>query len=124
MKSGRPAYHVRAKWISLLNAQGTLTFFELDKKGNIISPHSALSDIPVTDMATPQTQVVGKPAPVKRKTKVKSEVIIPNTTIAEIEDFSATSLFEFEDDISIDQLFDEGTTLLDDADPFDFQFGI
>ncbi|KAH0787185.1 hypothetical protein GPJ56_008899 [Histomonas meleagridis] len=35
MKAGRPTYHVKAKWISVCNQDGTSSYYELDNKGNL-----------------------------------------------------------------------------------------
>jgi hypothetical protein len=35
MKAGRPAYHVRSKWVTVTTPQGIL-YFELDAKGNLL----------------------------------------------------------------------------------------
>jgi hypothetical protein len=35
MKAGRPAYHVRSKWLTVATPDGIL-YFELDTKGNLV----------------------------------------------------------------------------------------
>jgi hypothetical protein len=35
MKAGRPAYHVRSKWLTVATPDGVL-YFELDTKGNLV----------------------------------------------------------------------------------------
>lgn len=37
MKAGRPAYHIRAKWITLTYPHGSRVYYELDSKGNLVS---------------------------------------------------------------------------------------
>ena len=65
MKSGRPAYHIRAKWITVsLDPRAPPIFYELDKKGNLCKNNSQLipkpfpiPSRPIHPNAIPQIQI-------------------------------------------------------------------
>jgi hypothetical protein len=61
MKAGRPAYHVRSKWLTVVTKEGIM-YFELDKKGTLVSrlgkndiaPHHVSSAAQAADPPTAQ----------------------------------------------------------------------
>jgi hypothetical protein len=61
MKAGRPAYHVRSKWITL-KYNGVLMYFELDSKGNLTSRRGNMAEphhvLPMAQMPTSFPPVV------------------------------------------------------------------
>jgi hypothetical protein len=63
MKAGRPSYHVPAKWITVGTPQG-LIYFELDKKGNLITKVTTPHHITCSDIsATPQNIPIAPTVP-------------------------------------------------------------
>jgi hypothetical protein len=56
MKSGRPSYHIPAKWITV-NLQQGMRYFELDKKGNLLNkithPHQIVNHVSQARIETP-----------------------------------------------------------------------
>jgi hypothetical protein len=61
MKAGRPAYHIRSKWLTIVK-DGRLMYFELDKKGNLVSKttHDQITAHHAVAITAPEK---GKPSP-------------------------------------------------------------
>ncbi|OHT14149.1 hypothetical protein TRFO_03190 [Tritrichomonas foetus] len=58
MKAGRPKYHVKAKWITVYGAGGSLMYFELDKKGNLNRKNNVPFYVPHhVDIIKPNQQI-------------------------------------------------------------------
>jgi hypothetical protein len=62
MKAGRPAYHVRSKWVTIATPHGLL-YFELDRRGNLIRLNKQLLVHHVEPLCIPETPAAPISAP-------------------------------------------------------------
>ena len=69
MKAGRPAYHIRAKWITLTYPQGSRVYYELDSKGNLLNKKQDNNSKPAINTNNTNIQ---KNTPVTNNEKVES----------------------------------------------------
>jgi len=42
MRSGRPAYHIKAKWITFMNPNSKMEYFELQTSGKIVKKENEI----------------------------------------------------------------------------------
>jgi hypothetical protein len=101
MKAGRPAYHVRSKWVTVTTPQGVL-YFELDAKGNLLRKNLHPDRVVPLQMPLPQNTA---PAVAPLLPVVLAPLLPAQTPILEA-DGAEFNIFN-------DDVFD---------DPFDFDF--
>lgn len=109
MRPGRPASHIKAKWIAWCK-NGESTYYELDGKGNLIK--SSDSDFIHETYRTDSNDK-------KKRTKRKSEVPIAESTAKEIQnpnELDGQKINKFSDD-----LFNEPfPSIIEDNNTLDF----
>jgi hypothetical protein len=106
MKAGRPSYHIPSRWVTVLLNDG-LTYFELDKKGNIVKPsNGAIVPHHVMPIVAPPVQ------PIERQV-----LVVPEIPVNPVSRDSPSPFAEFE---PMDDFFSIQDWRFPEEKPFDF----
>jgi len=76
MRAGRPAYHIRSKWITVATPNGIM-YFELDVKGNLVSKDLSPSRV----VAVQNVVQVPPPVQIPPHVQVAVEPVRPETPV-------------------------------------------
>lgn len=125
MKAGRPAYHIRAKWITLMGPQGSLVYYELDSKGNLVNKKQDIQPTQLMEAnqgsknRIPLAETSSKtesPCLELKKTKETEEENKKDNASIDAENDFAQDFFNINDDSNL--IENDGASFMDNNDIF------